>query len=117
MYLCKGRDGRQEYGAGAHWGQMHMKAAVVDARVAYTGSANFTRTAAFLLDPGAFASCFGFPSLKGAGSTKYIAGAVGATPSSWCAWSALLSLRWRGRSLSGVLLQRPVSFNSEGGKR
>ena len=45
VYLCKGRDGRQEYGAGAHWGQMHMKAAVVDARVAYTGSANFTRSA------------------------------------------------------------------------
>lgn len=45
MYLCRGHDARQEYGARAHWGQMHMKAAVVDSRVAYTGSANFTRSA------------------------------------------------------------------------
>ena len=43
--MCRGHDARQEYGARAHWGQMHMKAAVVDSRVAYTGSANFTRSA------------------------------------------------------------------------
>ena len=43
VYLCKGQDGREEFGANAHWGNMHMKAIVLDARVAYTGSANLTR--------------------------------------------------------------------------
>ena len=43
VYLCKGQDGREEFGANAHWGNMHMKAVVLDGRVAYTGSANFTR--------------------------------------------------------------------------
>ena len=45
--MCKGLDGRAEFGANAHWGNMHMKAVVLDARVAYTGSANLTRRACF----------------------------------------------------------------------
>ena len=45
VYLCKGHDGREEFGASAHWGNMHMKAVVLDGRVAYSGSANLTRSA------------------------------------------------------------------------
>ena len=47
VYLCKGQDGREEFGANAYWGNMHMKAVVLDGRVAYSGSANLTRSALF----------------------------------------------------------------------
>ena len=43
IYIGTGRDGREEYGPNGVQGSMHMKALVLDSRVAWTGSANWTR--------------------------------------------------------------------------
>ena len=41
--LATGHSGRDVYGPHARGGGMHVKAAVIDADVAYTGSANLTK--------------------------------------------------------------------------
>ena len=45
VYLCTGKSGKDEYGPSGVPGVHHMKALILDRRIAYSGSANVTRAA------------------------------------------------------------------------